>query len=69
MRVAEVLHVSPVILVEAFEAIVEIDGCCEGAGECEGNVAQRSDVAGRRGAGIVILDIYFLRIGRGKDES
>lgn len=66
---AEVLEIPSVILVEALEAIVKVNGRGEGVGDCECNFAGRGDcdiITSRRyGAGIVILYVELIGSRRG----
>lgn len=61
------------VLVEPLEAVVDIDGCAEAAGQREGDFAGRGHgvviIAGSRCAGIVVLHVDFLGGGGGEDES
>ena len=51
------------VLVEAFEAIVEIDGCFEGL--CQRECPSAGGSNGTRS----IVDVYFLVVGSREDES
>jgi hypothetical protein len=71
--VAVVLQVSPMVLVEALEAVIEVDGCSEGRIEREGDPAWR--IGGVIGlvfagvAGVVVAEVDFLGVGGGFDED
>lgn len=74
LRVAEIFEVSPVILVEALEAVVDVGGCVDCAGESEGHLARRScewnvGICGACRAGVVVTDVYFLCGGGWKNET
>jgi hypothetical protein len=60
----EVFQVSPVILIEALEAVVDIDGGGERTGESEGNFAWRSysiiGIGTAGCAGRIVLNVDFL---------